>query len=146
KLDRNSGSTRERVVTGTRADGLDRMRIRIEVVPGIGACASPLTQHVEGIKKFAMRAGTSERLFDRLSQHKMRTEQTHGLTGRRAYRRQSEAFYQGIDDAFWSFAGMDDFDRETKRPGRGRYQERSRTRAVACPVACLQLVLDQAVG
>src|SRR4029079_520997 len=104
---------------------------------GVGACASPLTQHVERIEKFTMRAGARERLVDRLSQDEMPTEQTHGLAGRRPYRRQSESLDQGIDDAFGGLTGVNDLDRETKRPGRGRYQERRRACAMTRPVACL---------
>ena len=74
-----------------------------------------------------MRAGAPERLFDRLSQHEMRTEQTHGLAGRRPHRRQSKSLDQGIDDAFRGLAGVNDLDSEAKRPGRGRYQEGRRT-------------------
>src|SRR5262245_24131869 len=103
------------------------MGIRVEIVPRIGARAGTLAQHVERIKKLATRAGAPERLFNRLTEHKMRTKQTHGLACRRPHSRQSKALNQGIDDAFRSLSGMYDLDRETERPGRGRNQERRRT-------------------
>ena len=58
----------------------------------------------------------------------MRAEQPHRLPRREPHRRQAEPLHEAVDDAVRRLAGMDDARRDAERPGRGRDQERARSR------------------
>ncbi len=146
QLHRNAGPFRQCLVASAFSDRVDGIGIGVEIAPRIVTGASGFTQHVEGIEKFAVRAGAHQSLFNRLPKHEMRAEQPHGLARGDADGRQAQPLDQRLNDALGCFTGMNDAGRQAERPCGGGDQETRGAGIVMRPVAGLQLVLDQAIG
>jgi hypothetical protein len=76
----------------------------------------------------------------------MRAEQSQRLSNCRTYRRRAEPFHQAANDAVRRFAGLNDTRSDPQAPRRSGCQQRGRFSLVAQPIACCELVFDEAIG
>ena len=150
QLDRDAGAVLDAAPVGRRADRMDRILIRREIVGGVVFCQRRFAQHVVGIAITARLVGAA--VFQRfdyglagdelIAQHAH--GQVHSLADQRFAAFGNQLGHRRAQTLF--AAGADQLAGNQQAPGGGIDEERRRLAQVAAPVALADLVGDQAVG
>ena len=149
QLDGNARPLKNATPGRGRANGVDRLLVRLQVAQGIGFGGGGFAQHVVAVAKalFLEGAAVGQRLGNILAGHELLAHQLHGTMHALANDRfaaLADDAAQGRSQGFFA-GGGGQLAGNHQAPGRRVHEQRRRTAHMRTPVAVADLVADQGI-